>query len=178
MHIDAYGIGITTILAQPGEGNFDHPIYFSSRKISTVEWNYTMNEHKGLEMVYFIDMFFHYILGGNFNFFTNHSTLKYLVNMLMLEGRTCWWLLLFLKFSFVVTVKLGWTNVGPYHLSHLEWGEYRSFIEYQIPDVDQFRVEAAQNYLEYITLFLATSKCLNDYFSTSNRNLVVRKPNY
>jgi len=30
VHIDAYNIVLGVILAQPGEGNMDHPIYFSS----------------------------------------------------------------------------------------------------------------------------------------------------
>jgi hypothetical protein len=37
VHVDISGISLGAILAQLGEGNMDHPIYFSSRKLSQVE---------------------------------------------------------------------------------------------------------------------------------------------
>ena len=40
VHVDASSIS----LAQLGEGNIDHPIAFASRKLSTVENNYTTTE--------------------------------------------------------------------------------------------------------------------------------------
>jgi hypothetical protein len=39
VHVDALGIALGAILAQPGEGNMEHPIYFSSRNISQAERN-------------------------------------------------------------------------------------------------------------------------------------------
>jgi hypothetical protein len=85
----------------------DHPIYFSSWKLSQAERNNTMTEHEGLEMIYSLQKFRHYLLGSHFKFFTDHSTLKYLVNKLVLEGRICRWLLLFQEFSFEVIIKTG-----------------------------------------------------------------------
>ena len=42
---------------QPGEGNLDHPIYFASRKFSTVEKTYTTIEQEALAMVYSLQKF-------------------------------------------------------------------------------------------------------------------------
>jgi hypothetical protein len=95
VHINAPGIALGAILAQPGEGNLDHPIYFASRNLSQAKCNYTTTEREGLEMVYALKKFRHYLLGGHFKFFIDHSTLKYLVNKPVLEGRICRWLLLF-----------------------------------------------------------------------------------
>jgi hypothetical protein len=47
-------------------------------------------------MVYALQKFRHYLLGGHFKFFTDYSDLKYLVNILVLERRICIWLLVFL----------------------------------------------------------------------------------
>jgi hypothetical protein len=116
VHIDASGISLGVVLVQPSEGNLDHPIYFSSRKISQDEGNYTTTE-RGLAMVYALQNFRNYLLGGHFKFFTDHSTLKYLVNKPVLEGRICRWLFLFQEFSFEVIVKPGKLHVGPDHLS-------------------------------------------------------------
>jgi hypothetical protein len=37
VHVDASGIYLGAILAQPGDGAMDHPIYFSRRKLSQAE---------------------------------------------------------------------------------------------------------------------------------------------
>jgi hypothetical protein len=63
VHIDASAIALGAILAQPGEGNIDHPVYFSSRNLSQAEHNYTTTEREGLEMVYALQKFRHYLLG-------------------------------------------------------------------------------------------------------------------
>ena len=52
VHVDASGITLGIVLTQPGEGDIDHPIAYSSRKLSTVEKNYTTTEREGLAMVY------------------------------------------------------------------------------------------------------------------------------
>jgi hypothetical protein len=95
VHVDASGVSLRAILAQLGDGAVDHPIYFSRRKLSQVECNYTTIEREGLAMIYALQNFRHYLLGSHFKFFTDHSVLNYLVNKLVLEGIICRWLLLF-----------------------------------------------------------------------------------
>ena len=75
------------VLAQPGEGDLDHPIAFASRKLSFAKKNYTTIEREGLAMVYVLHKFRNYLLGGHFKIFIDHSSLKYLVNKPMLGGR-------------------------------------------------------------------------------------------
>ena len=98
----------------------DHPIYFARRNFSQDECNYTTTKREGLNMIYSLQKFRHYLLGSHFKFFTDHSALKYLVNKPVLEGRICRWLLLFQEFSFEVIIKPGRCNIGPDHLSRLE----------------------------------------------------------
>jgi hypothetical protein len=86
VHADAYSIALGEVLAQPREGDIDHPLAFSSRKISVAEINYTTIEREGLAMVYALQKFRHYLLGGHFKMFTDHSALKYLVNKPVLGG--------------------------------------------------------------------------------------------
>jgi hypothetical protein len=74
------------VLAQPGIGEIDHLLSFASRNLSTTEINYTTTEREGLAMVYAPQKFHHYLLGGHFKMFTDHSVLKYLVNKLVLGG--------------------------------------------------------------------------------------------
>jgi hypothetical protein len=95
IHVDASSIALGAVLAQPGVGDIDHPISFDGKKLSTSKMNYTTTRRESLAMVYALHKFKHYLLGGHFKMFTNHSALKYLVNKPVLGGRICIWLLLF-----------------------------------------------------------------------------------
>jgi hypothetical protein len=95
VHVDASSIALGEVLAQPGEGDIDHPIHFASRKLSESEQNYNTTKMEGLAMVYALQKFRHYLLGQHFKMFTDHSALKYLVNKLVFGGRIYIWLLLF-----------------------------------------------------------------------------------
>jgi hypothetical protein len=117
-----------------GEGDIDHPLSFGSRKLSTVEINYTTTEREGLAMVYALQKFRHYLLGGHFKMFTNHFALKYLVNKPVLGGRICRWILLFQEYDFEIIVKPGRMNKGPDHLSRLEHGEEPTCLEDTLSD--------------------------------------------
>jgi hypothetical protein len=95
VHVDASSIALEVVLAQPREGYIDHPLSFASRNTSTTDINYTTTEREGLAMVYVLSKFHHYLLGGHFKIFSDHSTVKYLVNKPVLGGRICRWILLF-----------------------------------------------------------------------------------
>jgi hypothetical protein len=120
--VDASRIALGAILTQPRDGAMDHPIYFANQKLSQAERNYTMTEWEGLAMIYALQKFRNYLLWSHFKFFTDHSTLKYLVNKPVLEGIICRWLLLLHEFSFEVIIKPRRCNIGPNHISILELG--------------------------------------------------------
>eukprot|EP00253_Pinus_taeda_P003865 PITA_03865 len=73
-------IALGVVLTQAGEGELDHLIAFASRRLSKAENNYSTTEHEGLAMVYELEKFRHYLLGGHLKMSMDHSTLKYLVN--------------------------------------------------------------------------------------------------
>jgi hypothetical protein len=129
VHVDASSIALGVVLSQPGEGDIYHMLSFSSRKLSTTEINYTTTKQEGLSMVYVLQNFFHYLLGGHFKMFTYHSALKYLVNTLVLGGIICIWLLLFQEYDFEIVVNTGRMNKGLDHLSRLEHGEEMTNLE-------------------------------------------------
>jgi hypothetical protein len=120
----------------------DHPIYFARRNLSQVECNCSTTEREGLAMIYALQKFMHYLLGSHFNFCTDHSALKYLVNKHVLEGIICRWLLRFQEFSFEVIINIGRCNIGPDHMFRLESGESGRVVDDQLPDANFFRVEA------------------------------------
>ena len=129
VHVDASLVALGVVLTQLGEDDIDHMIVFASQKLSSAEKNYTMTEREGLEMVYALQKFRHYLLGSHFKMFTDHSDLKYLVNNPVLGGKICQWLLLFQEFYFEIIVNQGRLNAGPDHLSQIETGEEQTDIE-------------------------------------------------
>ena len=86
VHVDALCIALGTVLMQEGAEGMDHPIAFASRQLSKAEKNYSTTEREGLATVYALQKYHHYLLGGHFKMYTNHSALKYLVNKPVLGG--------------------------------------------------------------------------------------------
>jgi len=52
VHVNSSSIAFGVVLSQEGEGEIDHPMDFSSRKLSTSENNYTTTKREGFAMVY------------------------------------------------------------------------------------------------------------------------------
>jgi hypothetical protein len=156
-HVHVYPSTITlgAILAQPGARELDHPIAFSRRKLSESKENYNTTEREGLEMVYTLQKFRNYLLGKHFKMFTNHSTLKYLVNKPMLGGIICQWLLLFQQFNFEVIVKPGKLNAGLDHLSRVKNGEEPTNLEDKFPGAQLFSVQIVNEYFADIIQYLS-----------------------
>jgi hypothetical protein len=107
-------------------------------------------------MVYALQKFRHYLLGKHFKMFTDHSTLKYLVNKPVLGGRICRWLLLFQEFDFEVIVKPGKLNAGPDHLSRVTNGEEPTNLEDNFSDAQLFSVQIVDEYFADIIQYLST----------------------
>jgi len=85
-HVDASCIALGALPTQVSGEDLDHPIAFASRMLSKAEKNYSTTEREGLAMVYGLQKFRHYLLGGHFKMYTDHSALKYLVNKPVLGG--------------------------------------------------------------------------------------------
>lgn len=106
-------------------------------------------------MVYALQKYRYYFLGGHFNMYTYHSTHKYLVNNPVLVGHIWKWILLFQEYDFEVVVKPRRLNTGPNHLSHIETGEEPTSLEEGLLDVQLFSVHITDVHFEDIIHFLA-----------------------
>jgi hypothetical protein len=101
-------------------------------------------------MMYALQKFHHYLLGGHFKMFTDHSALKYLVNKPVLGGRLCRWLLLFQKYDFEIVVNPGRMNKGPDHLLKFEYGEEPISLEDTIPDAQLLSIRKIDDHFTEI----------------------------
>jgi len=136
---------------------------FSSRKLSTTKKNYTTIEREGLAMVYALQKYRHYILGGHFRMYTDHSDLRYMVNKPVLGVRICRWLLLFQEYDFEVIVKPGKLNAGPDHLSRLESGEEGGNLDDNLPGAHLFSIRMVDEQFWNIIQFLNTGVSPAEY---------------
>jgi hypothetical protein len=175
VHVDVSYIALGAVLAQLGEGDIDHPLAFASRKLSTAKFNYTTTEREGLAMVYALQKFHHYLVGGQFKMFKDHSMLKYLVKKIVLGGKICRWLLLFQEYDFEIIVKTPRMNKGPDHLSRLEHGEEpMTSLEDTLLDAQLVAVINIDDHFIEIVHFLSTRMAPSEYAIPQKKQLVVR----
>ena len=128
-------------------------------------------------MFYALQKFGHYLLGGHFQMYTDHSVLKYLVNKPVLGGKICRWLVLFQEFDFEVIVKLGRLNVGPDHLSRIKSGEEPTSLEDNFVETQLFAVammECQNKEFNAIIHFLSTGYAPLGFSTNQKKHLVVR----
>jgi hypothetical protein len=129
-------------------------------------------------MVYALQKYIHYLLGQHFNMFTNHSTLRYLVNKLVLGGRICIWMLMFQEFDFEVVVKPRRLNVGLDHFSRITNGEELSNLEDKFQYAQLFSLQITDEHFSNIIEFLSTRFSPREFNTTWKKNLVVRATYY
>ena len=110
--------------------------------------------------------------------YTENSTLKFLVNKIVLAGRICRWLLLFQEYDFEVVVKPIWLNVGPDHLSHIKTGEEPTNLEEGLPHAHLFAVPVVDGHFEDIIHFLTIGTAPEGYTVQQRKELVVRTTNF
>ena len=93
------------------EPNWYWPVYNSSKKLSTVERNYSTREHEALDMIYNINKVRHYLLGKKFIFHVDHTALLYLVSKQSLTGKLVRVMLLLQVFNFEIQHRRGTQHV-------------------------------------------------------------------
>jgi len=125
-----------------------------------------------------LQKFRHYLLGSHFKMYTDHSTLKYLVNKPVLGSKICRWLLLFQEYDFEVLVKPGRLNNGLDHLSRIESGKDPTSLEEGLPDAQLFSVSMVDDYFFDMAEFLSSGMALAHYIVAQKKQLVVRASNY
>ena len=77
-------------------------MYFISKNPTHAKVNYTVTENEMLALVHALNKFRHYIIGFEIFAHTDHSSLRYLMNNPITNGRITRWLLLMQEFNIIV----------------------------------------------------------------------------
>jgi len=87
-HVHEYAscMALGEVLTHVGQEGLDHTTMFTRCRLSKAEKIYSTTECEGLDMVYALQKYRNYLLGGHFKMYTEHSALMYLVNKLVLLG--------------------------------------------------------------------------------------------
>ena len=110
--------------------------------------------------------------------FTDHLTLKYLVNKPVLGGEICRWLMLFQEYDFEIIVKLGKLNVGPNHLSQIQSGEEPNNLEKGLPDAQLYAIKVFDAHFAEIIQDLTTGMAPAEYSVQQKKELVTRATDF
>ena len=125
------------------------------------ELNYTVTEKELLAVVYSINKFRHYITGYEFFVHTDHSTIIFLMNKPITNGRVTRWLLQLQEFNITVIDRPSKENLVANFLSRIQHEDGTKPVDDTFPDEHLFVVSIQTPWFADIANYLATRKIPN-----------------
>jgi len=127
LYTDASSYAIGGILAQESNG-FEHVIYYISRILKPNERNYGVSEKEALAVVWSVKRLHHYLYGKKFLVITDHSALKWLMNIAEPTGRLMRWSLFLQCYDFEVLYRAGVVHQNADALSRIIENDHQIFM--------------------------------------------------
>jgi hypothetical protein len=164
---------IGVVLGQKEE-QCPYAIYYINKNLTLAENNYTVIEKEFLTVVYAFIKFFHYITCYSVFVHIDHSTIHYLMNKSIANGRVTRWLLLLQEFDISIIDKPGRENVVVDFLSRLTNEGEAIPVEDNFPDEHLFALSTNTPWFADIANYLAAGTLLQ-HLSPKERQRVIRK---
>jgi hypothetical protein len=120
--VEAYAsdVGVGAVLSQRSDLALKlHPCTFFSHHLNATERNYDVGNRELLAVKMALEEWGHWLEGAGHLFFvwTDHKNLEYLRTTKLLKSRQAGWALLFNRFNFSLSYRLGSKNIKPDALS-------------------------------------------------------------
>ena len=166
---DASDQAMGAILGQRDEKK-PYVIYHASKTLNEAQKNYTTTEKELLIVVFGLDKFRAYLIGAPIVIFTDHSTLKYLVNKKDSKARLIRWILLLQEFNLEIRDKKGVENVVVDHLSQISMEHIPESppINEEFPDDALLKVDSNPWYA-HIANYLVTKELPKEWTTQERR---------
>ena len=174
---DASDTAIGGFLSQK-EGQAPYAIYFINKKLTPAELNYIVTEKEFLAVVYSINKFRHYITCYEFFLHTDHSTIRFLMNKPITNGRVTRWLLLLQEFNITVIDRPGKEHLVADFLSHVQHEDGTKPVDDTFPDEHLFVVSIQTPWFTNISNYLSTGKIPNHLSPHEKHRIIVQSSNY
>ena len=123
-------------------------VYYASKTMNDAQRNYTTTEKEMLAIVFALEKFCPYLLGGTTTVFTDHSALKHLLSKKEAKQRLIRWVLLLQEFKLEFKDKKGVENVVADHLSRIKCGPLH--VRDEFPDEHLFSMSTAPWYADIV----------------------------
>jgi hypothetical protein len=164
---------IGVVLGQKEEQR-PYVIYYISKNLTLAEKNYTVTEKEFLAIVYAINKFRHYITSYSVFVHIDHSTIRYLMNKSITNGRVTRWLLLLQEFDISIIDRPGKENVVADFLSRLTNEGETIPVEDIFPDEHLFSLSTNTPWFADVANYLAACR-LPQHLSPKERQRVIRQ---
>ncbi|GKC41167.1 reverse transcriptase domain-containing protein [Tanacetum coccineum] len=116
---DASNFAIGAVLGQRKMKHFQ-PIHYASKTMIEAQIHYTTTKKEMLAVVYAFEIFWPYLVLSKSIVYTDHSAIKYLMNIQDAKPRLLWWVSFSTRFDSPSHDKKGSENLAADHLSRLE----------------------------------------------------------
>ena len=139
LYVDASSTGIGFALAQIQNGK-EVVIAYNGRGLNQAERNYTTTEREALALVEGIKKFQPYLHDRKFVVYTDHSSLRWLMNVKDATGRLARWALLLQQYNFDIIHRPGCQNGNADALSRRPYPTTNlNALQQSDPDIDKIR---------------------------------------
>jgi hypothetical protein len=170
--VDAYDSSLGVVLGQK-EGQQHYAIYFINKNLTPAKLNYTVTEKEFLAVNYAINKFCHYITGYEVFVHTNHSSIQYIMNKPITNGRITRWLLLLQEFNVIVIDRPGKENQVADFISRLNTKGENVLVFDEFLDEHLFSISTHTPWFADISNYLATGK-LRQHLSSKKKQRIIQ----
>jgi hypothetical protein len=174
---DASDTAIGGVLGKK-EDQQSYAIYFVSKNLSPAELNYTVTEKEFLAVVHAINKFHHYITGYEVFVHTDHSTIRFLMNKPITNGRVTRWLLLLQEFNIIVLDRPRKDNVVADFLSRIKNEDDDIPVDDSFPDEHLFSLSINTPWFADMENYLATRKLPSHLSPHEKWKIITQSANY
>eukprot|EP00253_Pinus_taeda_P031367 PITA_31367 len=170
---DASDTTIGAVLRQE-EDKKPYVIYYISKNLSLVELNYIVTEKEFLAVIHAVNKFRHYITGYPVILYTDHSTITYLANKPITNGRITRWLILLQEFDITIKDRPGKENSVADFLSRMPKPIDVAAVEDQFPDEHLFAVAVKTPWYANVSNYLTVGKLLKHLSPNEWKQIIQR----